>query len=117
MRETDFAVWVRQVNCLLEQNPSEEQNRNCTDNLPKVTRWRNWKVWTTQKRKSQQKHSERAYILDLAHNDFKTAIINILKGKMVLLNKHIGNLNKHMETIREELSGNSRTAKHNNWNI
>lgn len=71
----------------------------------------------SEKKQSTETDSERAYILDLAHNDLKTTIINMLKGKMVLLNKHIGNLNKDIETIKEEPSGNSRTEKHNNRNI
>lgn len=33
--------------------------------------------------------------------------------KMVLLSKHIGNLNKEMKTIKEQ-SGNSRAEKPNN---
>jgi len=71
----------------------------------------------SEKKQSIETDSERAYILDLAHNDLKTSIINMLKGKMVLLNKHIQNLNKDIETIKEEPSGNSRTEKHNNQNI
>lgn len=46
----------------------------------------------SEKKQSIETDSERAYILDLADNDFKATIINMFKGKMVLLNKHIGNI-------------------------
>ena len=65
------------------------------------------------KNKSIEEDPRMTGMIKLAGKDFETTIINMLKGKMVLLNKHTGNLNKHMEIIKEEPSGNSRTDKHN----
>lgn len=47
-----------------------------------------------EKKQSIATDPERASMLDLGDNNFKATIIHMFKGKMVVLSKHIENLNR-----------------------
>lgn len=109
-QETDFAVWVQQVNCLLEQKSqqsSEEQKRfqSCTKIIYDVQfSLKSYEIKKVKRKETVRKHPEkkqsiatdpeRASMLDLGDNNFKATIIHMFKGKMVVLSKHIENLNR-----------------------